>query len=176
MAHPGPERLQLYLDQRLSEWDRWAIDHHVAKCELCSEKLASLRELLSGLDSMKELSLSPDFAAEVVEEAAPSPHLEVAPARRWLVVQAAVCVIIFVTCGALLTIVDTPVTDPSDDVLGAIDVLLGSPFQTDANIVAVLAIMTLAGLGVLACVLGASPRVRPRRHDALPSRVPRRRG
>jgi hypothetical protein len=92
-----------------------------------------------------------------------------------LLIQAGICLIILLTSGALLTIVDTPVTDPSDDVLGAVDVLLGSPFQADANIVAVLAIMALAGIAAVACVLGSAPKARPQRRDAVPSHLPRRR-
>jgi hypothetical protein len=175
MAHPDSERLQLYLDQGVGEWERQALDSHLASCEVCSEQVRGLRDLLDGLESLTEMSLPPEFAAEVAEEASPSRHLAVSPARRPLLVQATICLIILITSAALLLVVDTPVSDPSDDVLGTIDVLLGSPFQADASIVAVLAIMALAGLGVLACVLAAAPRVRPERHHSAPSRVPRRR-
>ena len=177
MDHPTPERLQLYVDQRLGDAERSAVDSHLSGCEACSEHLGELRRLLHGLETMTELALPAEFAADMAEEVAPSDALEVAPARRTLLVQAGMCLIILLTAGALLTVVDTPVTDPSDDVMGMVDVLLGSPFQADANIVAVLAIIALAGAAVLAVLLGASPRPRPRSRPAngAAERVPRRR-
>lgn len=175
MEHPRPEELQLYIDRRLHDSARRLIDEHLERCAPCSEQVGSLRQLLEGLDSFAELSLPADFASDLAEEVAPSERLHVAPARRSLLVQVAICLIIMLTAGALLTIVDTPVTDPSDDVLGLIDVMLGSPFQADANIVAVLAIMAVAGMGILACVLMGLPRSRPVRRDPAPSRVPRKR-
>ncbi|HLG73609.1 MAG TPA: hypothetical protein VK009_24590 [Chloroflexota bacterium] len=174
MAHPNSERLQLYVEQRVGEWEREALAQHVAGCELCAEHVRNMQELVRNLESMKELSLPENFAADIAEEAAPSARLRVAPARRSVMLQAIVCLIILITCGGLLLVVDTPVTDPSDDVLGAIDMLLGSPFQADASIVAVLAIMALAGLGILACVLGSSPRAEAQRR-AVTSRIRRRR-
>ena len=175
MDHPNSERLQLYVDQRLGDAERLTLDVHLASCQDCSAQVRGLRQLLTGLESLSELSLPADFAFEMAEEVAPSKRIDVAPARRSLLVQAGICLIILLTSGALLTIVDTPVTDPSDDVLGFVDVLLGTPFQADANIVAVLAIMALAGLAVMACVLGSTPRPRPQRGDAVPTQVPRRR-
>ncbi|MFI5267080.1 MAG: anti-sigma factor family protein [Chloroflexota bacterium] len=175
MHHPNSDRLQLYVDQRLGDAERLSLDMHFVACPHCAEQVRTLRQLLTGLESLSELSLPADFAADMAEEVAPSEGMAVAPARRSVLVQAGICLIILLTSGALLTIVDTPVTDPSDDVLGAVDVLLGSPFQADANIVAVLAIMALAGVAVLACVLGSTPRPRPRRRDAVPSRIPRHR-
>jgi anti-sigma factor RsiW len=177
MDHPNPERLQLYVDQRLGDGERASVDSHLSGCEACSEHVGELRRLLRGLESMTELALPAEFAADMAEEVAPSESMEVAPARRALLVQAGMCLIILLTAGALMTVVDTPVTDPSDDVIGMVDVLLGSPFQADANIVAVLAIIALAGAAVLACLLGASPRPRRRSQpaDAAPERVPRRR-
>jgi len=175
MDHPNPERLQLYVDRRAGEAEHLVLDIHLAACPECSERVRSLRRLFTGLESLSELSLPAEFAVDIAEEVAPSQHMAVAPARRSLLVQAGICLIILLTGGALLTIVDTPVTDPSDDILGFIDVLLGSPFQADANVVAVLAIMALAGAGALACVLSAAPRARPQRRAAVTSRVPRQR-
>jgi anti-sigma factor RsiW len=175
MDHPPSDRLQLYVDQRLDDAQRLSLDMHLIACPHCSEEVRTLRQLLTGLASLRELSLPADFATDMAEEVAPSEHMTVAPARRGPLIQAAICLIILFTSGALLTIVDTPVTDPSDDVLGFVDVLLGSPFQADANIVAVLAIMALAGVAALACVLGAVPRPRPQRGQPVPSRLPRRR-
>jgi len=175
MDHPDFERLQLYVAQRIGDAERLALDAHLTRCSACWGRMSSLRQLTTGLESLNELSLPPEFATDVAEEATPSEHLTVAPARRGLFVQAAICFIILVTCGALLLIVDTPVTDPSDDVLGMIDVLLGSPFQANGYLIAVLAIMSLAGLAVLACVLGGIPRDRPRRQDPVPTHIPRRR-
>ncbi len=174
-SHPDSERLQLYVDERLGDWERGTIDAHLEGCDICAHQVHSLRELLHGLQSFRELSLPPDFAASVAEEVAPSRHLDVAPARRPLLIQAIICLIILLTAGALLLVVDTPVTDPSDDFIGGLDMLLGSPFQADASIVAVLAIMALGGLGVLACVLGGAPKARPERREPAPSRVRRRR-
>jgi anti-sigma factor RsiW len=175
MHHPSSDRLQLYVDQRLGDGERLSLDMHLVACAHCSQQVRTLRQLLTGLESMRELSLPADFAVDMAEEVAPSEGLAVAPARRLLLIQAGICLIILLTSGALLTIVDTPVTDPSDDVLGAVDVLLGSPFQADANIVAVLAIMALAGIAAVACVLGSAPKARPQRRDAVPSHLPRRR-
>jgi anti-sigma factor RsiW len=175
MDHPTPERLQLYVDQRLADVDRHELDLHIAACPPCAGEVRGLRDLLSGLDSMRELCLPAEFAAEMAEEVVPSEEMEVAPARRSLLVQAVICLIILLTSGALLTVVDTPVTDPSDDVLGAVDLLLGSPFQASAPIIAALAIMALAGVAALALMLGSTPRPRPQRRQVAPSRVPRRR-
>lgn len=175
MDHPSSERLQLYVDRRAGDAERLAIDGHLSGCAECSSHVEELRRLLQGLESMSELSLPAEFATDMVEELSSSDPVEVAPARRSLLVQAALCLIILATAGALLTVVDTPVTDPSDDVVGLVDLLLGSPFQADANLVAVLAIMALSGVAALACFLGASPRPRPQRPDPAAERVPRRR-
>ena len=173
MVHPHSERLQLYVDGHLTEAEHVTLRGHLAGCTACSAEVDDLRRLLSGLESMNELTLPADFAVDMAEEVAPSRGMDVAPARRGLVVQIGICLIILLTSGALLRIVDTPVTDPSDDVLGFVDMLLGSPAQADANIVAVLAIMALAGLAAMACVLSCAPRSRPQRPDAVASRVRR---
>lgn len=163
----------MYAEERVGEWEQAAITDHVANCDTCKQKLASLKALVHDLESMTDLSLPADFAAEVADEAAPNQRFKLGPSRRSVWVQAVICLIILVTCCSLLVVVDTPVTDPSNDVLGAVDVLLGSPFQTDAAIVAVLAIMSLAGLGVLSCVLHSSPRAEARRRHTADTR-PRR--
>lgn len=174
MAHPTSERLQLYVEQRVGEWEQQAIGDHLTACERCTLQVMSLDELVTDLESMKELSLPAEFAADVTEEAVPSDGLKVAPARRSVFVQTLICLIILATCAGLLLVVDTPVTDPSDDVVGAIDVLLGSPFQADSTILVVLAFMAMAGLGVLACVLRSSPASERQRKQPVPSRARRR--
>jgi anti-sigma factor RsiW len=171
--HPDLEYLQLFVDERMSALDRAELELHLTSCPSCMAHVMELRQLLHGLESIDELELPSSFARELAEEVAPSPGLAVQPARRTLITQAVLCLVILLTCGALLLVVDTPVTDPSNDVLGAIDVLLGSPFQIQASIIGVLAIMVLAGLGVLACLLSASPYPRPRRHLPVASRASR---
>jgi len=173
MEHPELDHLQLYVDQRLSDAGRLTLDLHLAGCISCTQRVLELRRLLTGLASMQDLALPATFAADVAEEAAPSEQLSVEPARRRLLLQAAICLIILLTCGALLLIVDTPVTDPSDDALGAVDLLLGSPFQEHASTVAVLVIMALAGIAVIACLLAWMPPIRPQRHVSVTSHRPR---
>lgn len=170
MEHPPIERLQLYVDQRLAGSERASIDHHLAGCHECATREAELKRLVRGLTAMDALTLPASFASELTEEIAPSPQFSVEPARRRLFFQAAICLIILLTCGALLTIIDTPVTDPSNDVLGAVDMLLGSPFQEEAPTVAVLAIMAVSGIGVIACLIAGMPAIRPRRPASVPSR------
>ncbi|HLY64887.1 MAG TPA: zf-HC2 domain-containing protein [Chloroflexota bacterium] len=169
MTHPELECLQLYLDQRLSDPERMAVDRHLGACAACAGRVENLRRLVTGLTAMNELVLPDTFASELTEELAPSPRLAVDPAGRKLLVQAALCVVILLTCGLLLLIIDTPVTDPSNDILGLIDIMLGSPFQERASAVAVLAVMVLAGGGVLVCLLAATPRIRPQRRVPAPS-------
>jgi anti-sigma factor RsiW len=173
MDHPTLDRLQLYVDQRVTELERLNTDRHLAICPDCAARVQGLRQLVSRLAELDDMSLPPSFARDLTEEVAPSPEFSVEPPHRRLWVQAAVCLILLLTCGALLTIIDTPVTDPSDDVLGAVDMLLGSPFQEQAPIVAVLAIMAVAGLGVIACLIAGMPAVRPRRPASIPSRSQR---
>ncbi len=173
MVHPTSERLQLYTEDRVGEWERQALADHLLSCERCTLQVSSLRELVRGLESMRELSLPADFATQVAEEAAPSERLRIVPARRSVLLQAFICLLILLTCCGLLGVVDRPVTDPTDDMTGAIDVLLGSPLQADASLLAVLAVMALAGLGVLASLLRATPDTEPRR-SLLPSRFRRR--
>src|SRR5205823_840938 len=84
------------------------------------------------------LELPPEFASDVAEQVAPSAHLKVAPARRGLFLQAAICGAILLTCAILLLFVDTPVTDPSPDVLGLIQIFLGAPFDSDTDVIGVL--------------------------------------
>ncbi len=158
MDHPDSERLQLYVDQRLGETERLAVDAHLLKCAACAEQLRGLRAVANGVASLNEVALPPEFATEV--------HLSVPPARRGLFLQAAICAAILTVCAALLLVVDTPVTDPADDVLGLIQILLGAPFDSDTDVIAVLSIMALAGLGVLAWLLSGMPRIGSQRRDA----------
>jgi anti-sigma factor RsiW len=173
MTHPNLERLQLYVDERLAQVEALEVERHMASCRRCEEQIRNLRQLVRGLATMNDLTLPPSFARDVAEEVAPSPRFAVEPPRTRLFIQATICLIILLTSGALLLIVDTPVTDPSDGVLGAVDLLLGSPFQEQATTVAVLAIMAIAGLGVIACLIAGMPAIRPRRHVHVRSHHPR---
>jgi hypothetical protein len=165
MDHPDSERLQLYVDQRLGEAERLAVDAHLFNCAACAEQLRGLRAVANGVASLKEVALPPEFATEMAEEVSPSEHLSVPPARRGLFLQAAICAAILAVCAALLLVVDTPVTDPADDVLGLVQILLGAPFDSDTDVIAVLSIMALAGLGVLAWLLSGMPRIGSQRRD-----------
>jgi|SRR5579884_4440110 len=169
--HPAIERLQLYVDHRLGVPEHRSIQAHVHSCHECGEHVRELRAIMDRLEAIggSDMELPSTFAQDMAKEVGlrrePSP-----PSRRSLITQAALCVVILLTCASLLLVVDTPVTDPSDDLLGAIDVLLGSPFEIQASIIAVLAIMVLAGLGVLACLLSFTPSARARRRLPVASR------
>ena len=165
MDHPGSERLQLYVDQRVGDAERLTLDAHLLTCQQCAAELQGLRQVACGVASLKEMTLPPEFASDVAEQVAPSAHLKVAPARRGLFLQAAICGAILLTCAILLLFVDTPVTDPSPDVLGLIQIFLGAPFDSDTDVIGVLSIMALAGLGVLAWILANVPRRGPERRD-----------
>src|SRR5579859_2151780 len=68
-VHPTSERLQLYTEQRVGEWERQAIADHLLICERCSGQVLSLQELMHDLGCMRELSLPADFAAQIAEQA-----------------------------------------------------------------------------------------------------------
>lgn len=156
-SHPVPEMLELYVDRQLTATERYRIDVHLAGCELCSNHLDALDMIVHGLDSLDDAELPAAFAAELAEEAAPSRDVLVPAARRGVLLSIALCCVSLLGICAAMLAFDSPVAGVSNDVPGAIDLLLGSPFQVQAGVFAALAVTAMLGLGSIARVLAHTP-------------------
>ena len=91
--HLTDEQLNEYLDHETTE--RVQIEGHLAACEECSARLASLRDLFAEIESLPELDLSPEFAVRLMS--VPGQPAELPRPLTWtLILQAALAVIAIV--------------------------------------------------------------------------------
>lgn len=82
-GHPAEERIQEYLDGRLSAEERQAVRAHLDHCAGCRAEVEAWRSVFARLDRMPELAPSADFAERVMD-ALPAPEPLPARIRDWL--------------------------------------------------------------------------------------------
>lgn len=112
------ERLSTYVDGKLSEIERFQVDHHLAKCTSCAEEELQLRQVVALLHDVKEVDVPADFRAQLHARlvALPAPARRkpspVVPIwRRWGVpaaAAAAAAAVVFTQVGTNLKFVATP--------------------------------------------------------------------
>ncbi|GEM_PF-2935442 len=151
--HPYPEELQLYLEGRLTSPGREALAQHLEQCSRCRLEIERFRELVHGLESLNEVDLPPTFASDMAEAVSARRRITVVPARRSLLLQAAIgCLVLLAGC-AMIALTDQPIFDTGSESSGLMDLLLGSPFQMFDGVVGGLALTALLGLGLIFTIM-----------------------
>ncbi|MHB8619176.1 MAG: anti-sigma factor family protein [Chloroflexota bacterium] len=153
LPHPTATTLQLYADEQLEAQRQRGVEAHLAECENCRTAAAELRTLFRDLDGLPELAISPAFLEGVIQQVAQSADPVVIPARRDLLLPLAVgCALLLGLC-VLMGVFERPLSSMQHNLPGAIDLVLGSPFETAPAILAGFSLLALAGLALIALVL-----------------------
>jgi predicted anti-sigma-YlaC factor YlaD len=86
MSHLTEEQLNLYLDDELLTVERAAVEAHLAGCDPCRAKLASLQTLFTALDALQPEALAADLTPVVLRGVAAERRRTVRRRRiSWLV-------------------------------------------------------------------------------------------
>jgi hypothetical protein len=95
MNHHGEWALQEYLDDVLADEDRERLELHLAQCDDCAAKYASLKYLYSEMERLPDEPLTHDISARVIRSISlkedRKPYL-----YRVLMAQLAVAIIVFI--------------------------------------------------------------------------------
>lgn len=65
--HPNQDIFQAYLDQALVPGSLRKLEEHLESCPVCREEIATLKKIITRLETLPEIPLQKDFSAGVLE-------------------------------------------------------------------------------------------------------------